>query len=260
MIDLYHITVILISFGAGILSGLLGLGGGIIVFPAFFYLMPFLGFKTFTVSEITGIAATQSLAGIFFAYLNHRKFDTINVKLIKSVIFVAIIGALLGGIAAKFISEVILLWFYLFLLVVAVIIILAPRLETCESKQECTFNRPILINIFIFVSMLIASALGFAGALTFIPVFNHFCNAGIKVAISTGTLAALITTAFVFAGKAAVGLVYFDLLPLILIGAFLGAGFGAWMNKKLSPTILKTLLIVMALIVGIRIFLTILEY
>ena len=260
MFDFYYIIIIFISLGAAFFSGLLGIGGGIIIFPAFLYLLPFLGFQTFSVNEITGIAATQSLAGIFFAFMNHRKFGIVNFKLVKTVLPAGIVGALSGAIIAKFVSEKILLFMYLLLLVLAVVLILIPKAECHNTNGECRLEKPIITNLLIVLGTFVSGALGFAGAVTFIPILNHFCKTPIKVAISTTTFIVLISTTLIFLGKAAVGLIPFNLIIFIIIGAVFGAALGAKVNRMLSSFILKMILLGVIIILGIRIFLTILEY
>lgn len=260
MFDFYHLTVIFISFGAAFFSGLLGIGGGIVIFPAFLYLIPYLGFQSFTVNQITGIAASQSLAGVFFAFINHRKSGNINVNLIKKILPVGLIGGLTGAVSAKFFSEKHLLMIYLVLLIAAGILVLLPRVEGCYNSNECKLEKPFSTYILVFCGTAISGTLGFAGAVTFIPILNYFCKAPIKIAISTTIFIVLITTSFVFLGKAAVGLVPLDLIIYIIIGAVFGANLGSKLNKALSPQILRKILILVIITLGLRIVFTVFDY
>ncbi|OGI04091.1 MAG: hypothetical protein A2Y25_11365 [Candidatus Melainabacteria bacterium GWF2_37_15] len=259
MLDLYYIIIIFVSLGAAFFSGLLGIGGGIIIFPAFLYLLPFLGFQTFSVNEITGIAATQSLAGIFFAFMNHRKFGAINLKVVKAVLPAGIIGALSGAVTAKYVSEKAMLCMYLFLLAVSAVLILIPSAES-NNSEDCKLERPVITNLIIFTGTFISGTLGFAGAVTFMPILNHFCKLPVKAAISTTTLIVLISAILIFAGKISVGLIPYNLIIFIIIGAVFGAALGSKLNRLLSPFILRMIFVGIFIILGIRIFLTILEY
>jgi|GEM_PF-1150533 len=260
MIELYYIVVILISFGAAFFSGLLGISGGIIIFPAFLYLVPFLGFESFTVNEITGIAAAQSLAGVFFAFMNHRKMGNINPKLVKKILPVGMAGGLTGTVFAKFITEQQLLIIYFILLLAAGFLVMLPRADCPYDSEECKLERPIATYLLVFCGTAISGALGFAGAVTFIPILNYFCNTPIKVAISTTIFIVLITTTIVFLGKALLGLVPFELIIFILIGALFGANVGTKVNKLLSPHTLRIILMLVILVLGLRILFTIFEY
>ena len=257
---MYHIVVICISFIAAFFSGLLGIGGGIITFPAFLYLVPFLGYSSFSVNEITGIAAAQSFAGIFFAFLHHKKIGNIDKTLVKAALPAGIAGGFIGAISAKFILEKDLLIIYLVLLAIAAILILIPQAEYFYERKRCAFNRPVLANFLIFCGTAISGAMGFAGSATFIPILNHFCKAPIKVAISTTIFIVLITTAVIFTGKASIGLIPYNLIIYIIIGAFLGAAVGTKINKMLPPWILRIIFLLVIVILGIKIFFTLLEY
>ncbi len=259
MIEFYYIIVIFVSLGAAFFSGLLGIGGGIIIFPAFLYLMPLLGFQSFTVNEITGIAAAQSLAGVTFSFINHRKHGTVNFKLVKAVLPAGIFGALSGALIAKVVTEHTLLVMYLILLIIAGVLILLPRSECTNTDGSCSFERPVSTNLLILAGTFVSGALGFAGAVTFIPILNHFCRAPMKVAISTTTFVVMISTAMIFIGKASVGLVPFDLIIFIIIGAFFGAALGANLNRILSASVLRAILLIVVITIGLRILLTLLE-
>lgn len=257
----YYIMVIFISFGAAFFSGLLGIGGGMIIFPSFLFLMPHLGFQTFTVREITGIAAIQSFTGVFFSYLNHKKLGRINMKLVKTVLPIGLVGGLTGAISAKFIEERELLIIYLILLIIAVIMMIIPEADVNDNNDnDCMLKNPVIANLLILFGTAISGSLGFAGAVTFIPILNHFCKASIKVAISTTILIVLITTGVVLAGKIFVGLVPFELIIYIIIGAMFGAKLGTKVNRILPPIVLRMILVAVILVIGSRIFFTILQY
>ncbi len=260
MFSFYHIIVIFISFGAAFFSGLLGIGGGIVIFPAFLYLIPHLGFESFSVNQITGIAATQSLAGVLFAYMNHRKIGHINKKLVREILPAGIVGGVTGAVSARFFTEQQLLIIYLVLLFAAGTLVLMPRAECPYNDEECKLERPIATYLMVFLGTAVSGALGFAGAVTFIPILNYFCKVPIKVAISTTILIVLITTSFVFLGKAIVGLVPLDLIVFILIGAVFGANVGAKVNKALSPQVLRIILLIVIIVLGLRILFSISEF
>ncbi|SNY89953.1 Uncharacterized membrane protein YfcA [Cohaesibacter sp. ES.047] len=100
---------ILILFGvialsgavAGIISGLLGVGGGIILVPAFFYAFTTLGYQP---DQLMQICVATSTGTIIFTSLrsvmSHHKRGAVSVSLIKSWGPFIAIGALIGVFAA----------------------------------------------------------------------------------------------------------------------------------------------------------------
>ena len=141
----------------------------------------------------------------------------------------------------------------------AIVLILIPKAE-CSYVGECKFKKTAFVNFLILLGTTISGSLGFAGAFTFIPILNHFCNAPLKIAISSTTLIVFIITILVFAGKFAIGLVPFELILFIIIGSIFGANLGARLNKILSSSALRAILLFVIVFIGIRIFFTVMEY
>jgi uncharacterized membrane protein YfcA len=82
------IIVVLIGLAAGILSGLVGVGGGIIIVPALVF---FVGFSQHQ-AQGTSLGILLLPAGIF-AVINYYKQDYIDLK----VVFILFIGFIIGG-------------------------------------------------------------------------------------------------------------------------------------------------------------------
>src|ERR1700726_4660169 len=82
------IIIILVGLAAGILSGLVGIGGGIIIVPALIF---FLGFSQHQ-AQGTSLGILLLPAGIF-AVLNYYKQGYIDIK----VVLILFVGFVLGG-------------------------------------------------------------------------------------------------------------------------------------------------------------------
>lgn len=252
----YYLIIVLISIGAAFFSGLLGIGGGIILIPSYLYLLPLLGFDHFSVNVITGVAATQAMAAGFFAFKNHSKFEVVNKSIAYKVALFAIPGAFAGTIVSSYLSSKQLLFVYLVILTFAGLSVLIPETLVSEENPSYRLKNPILVNFIILVSTAISSAMGFGGAVNFIPILNHFYKMPIKSTISTVTYLIVITTLVTFLGKMFLGLVPFNLIPLIVAGSALGAWIGAKISRGLSPLTLKIILFIVVLTIWIRIFIT----
>ena len=92
---------VIIGFGAGILSGMIGIGGGLIMVPALVYLM---GMNQFE-AQGTSIAAMLPPIGILAAF-NYYKVDAINMKFAIIIGLTFVLGGYLGSkLTLNFISE-----------------------------------------------------------------------------------------------------------------------------------------------------------
>jgi uncharacterized membrane protein YfcA len=104
LIDLLPFALALLATGAvaGVLAGLLGVGGGIVIVPVLFNLLPFLGVDD---SVLMHVAVGTSLATIIptsiISARSHHKRGGLDMDLLKSLgplIFVGVVlGTLLGG-------------------------------------------------------------------------------------------------------------------------------------------------------------------
>ena len=90
----------LIGLAAGMLSGLIGVGGGIIVVPALVY---FLGFSQYQ-AQGTSLGLLLLPVGIL-AVMNYYNKGQIDIKVVGIMAFAFILGGWLGSKLALYISE-----------------------------------------------------------------------------------------------------------------------------------------------------------
>ena len=105
-------TLAAVAIGAGvaggILAGLLGVGGGIVIVPALYIALSFIGSDPAITMQV---AVGTSLATIVFTSLSsaigHHKKGALDYQLLKlwgpSIVVGVLIGAVLGGLVSGFI-------------------------------------------------------------------------------------------------------------------------------------------------------------
>ena len=93
---------------SGILAGLFGIGGGIVIIPALFYVFEYLDIPTIITSHLV---LGTSLGVIVFSALSsafaHSRNKNVEWDIIKIVVPGIVVGAALGGITASFLESVI---------------------------------------------------------------------------------------------------------------------------------------------------------
>jgi uncharacterized membrane protein YfcA len=95
------IILIFIGFGAGVISGMIGIGGGLIIVPSLVY---FMGLSQFG-AQGTSIAAMLPPIGILAA-INYYKADVIDMKYAMIIALTFVVGGYLGSkLTLNFISE-----------------------------------------------------------------------------------------------------------------------------------------------------------
>jgi hypothetical protein len=93
------IILIIIGFTAGVLSGLFGIGGGIIIIPALIYIIGFTQLK----AQGPSLAILLPPVGIL-AFLEYYKKGNVDIKAGIIICITLLLGAMLGGRIAQYIS------------------------------------------------------------------------------------------------------------------------------------------------------------
>ncbi len=69
----FYLFLLLVGASVGFLSGMLGIGGGIVMFPLLLYVPPFLGFNGIDVKSITGLTMAQGFFSALTAMFYYHK-------------------------------------------------------------------------------------------------------------------------------------------------------------------------------------------
>lgn len=249
---MFELIVLIMSICAGFFTGLLGVGGGIIIFPAFLYIIPLLGFKTLPINLITGITTVQILAGSFFAYLSHRGESSMEFRELAIIGASAALGCLSGAIGSVFFSQKFLLALYLTILIIAFLSMTVVKLDKCAAESP----RKKLVSILCYFSGIFSGALGLGGAVLYIPILRYFYCISTKDCVANVTFIVFSGAILTFIGKAATSQIPYYLAIFTLLGSLVGAKIGAYVNKKLESNTLKKILLSIIIITGIRVFIS----
>lgn len=103
-ISLLPMFVLLIAIGAatGLIAGLLGVGGGIVLVPAFFYAFGQLGFDTSHVMQVAiGTSAATIVVTSIRSLRAHARKGAVDFAVLRAWAPFLVVGALLGVLAAS---------------------------------------------------------------------------------------------------------------------------------------------------------------
>jgi len=181
MIMAYWLSYILLGAFAGVLAGLLGVGGGIVIVPVLTFLFTA---QHLPEHHIIHMALGTSLASIIFTSLAsfraHHFRGAVSWEVLRRISPGIVTGTLLGSCLAAQLSTPILKWFFvLFLYYVALQIFLnfrpAPARQLPGSR-----------GMFAVGSLIggISSLVGIGGGVMSVP-FLIWCNVELRCAIGT---------------------------------------------------------------------------
>lgn len=256
---------LLIGAVAGILSGLLGLGGGVIIIPSLVLL--FVHITNFPVADVFHLAIGTSLASIvivaIISMLSYLHQAQISWSLARRLLPGLLVGAAVGGVITNFLpGHWLRVFFALFLFVVAIWSFLQTTKKTDEAPSSTLPNHGIMFIISWLIG-LISGMLGVGIGSTTVPFLLHH-----KVAVRTATatvVACTVPTALVgsiayllenYQGAVepyTLGYVYLPALAGISIASILFAPLGVFLALHLPTKLLKRIFAVF--LVGLSILL-----
>lgn len=251
-----YISLLVLGLAAGILSGLFGIGGGVIMVPM---LITVFGL-TLTHANATSLAAMLLPVGVL-GVIEYYKANLINIKESLWIALGLTLGSAIGAEFAVSIPENTLKMLYsLFLLYVAISFLDIPSYFKKEkipsNKLKKVYSSVFPFVILGFLAGIIAGMFGKGGGMIIVPALIAFFNYDTKQATGT-SLAALqlpvgLPGVVIYAQNGSLNYYYAGLIALgIVIGAFFGTKMAIKLPNKLFKKIYAAFLL---LTVGILLF------
>lgn len=255
-----YVFFILSGATAGLLSGLLGIGGGVIVVPMLALLFKWQGFASTTIMHMAaGTSLAVMIATTSRSLASHLKRKIKFWSIYKTLAPSVIIGTMTGAIAAHFIhSDILKIIFGIFVLVVAAKMLLNPKAK--PTRQLPGMMGRSIIGFIIGGK---SGLLGIGGGALTIPILTH-CNVNMRravvISVATGlTVATIGTCTFILTGLHtahlpawSLGYVYTPAWPFVAGGSALCAPLGVMLSHKINTAWLKRIFAVFLVIVGVH--------
>ncbi|MEC9434510.1 MAG: sulfite exporter TauE/SafE family protein [Pseudomonadota bacterium] len=235
---------------AGVLAGLLGVGGGIVIVPVLSWLLALVALPDALTQHL---AVATSLATIIPTSISsarsHRKRGSVDMERLRLWAPGVILGALAGGLVAKFASgDALRLVFGVVALLVAVNMFMPRQVQAAEAPPKgAPANWSIAGVIGLFSSMM-----GIGGGTLAVPIQSAV---GIPIRTAVGTASALGlliavpgTLGFIWAGwnveglpPLSLGYVSLPAVALIVPATWVFAPQGAKLAHRVDQALLRRL-------------------
>jgi uncharacterized protein len=262
-IDILIIIVLLvIGFSTGILSGLLGIGGGVVFVPTLLIVLPLIGLEKDVI--LVSAIATSLFAGSFASassFYNHKKRKNI---VLKEGIILGIGAIISASLAPKITVE--LDPVVLKIIISCFITLVALKLLLTNSSKEIisrNINPFWLLPFGLFLGG-IAAISGLGGGVFYVPVLLYFLNGDLKLSVGTSSIVIFLT---MFSSTISFGFLnstwystifqfgYLNIASALILGisAIFGAYFGVKLIFKVPIPIFRKIFSVFLLLVVIKI-------
>lgn len=244
---------------AGVLAGLLGVGGGIVLVPAFFYAFSALGYDS---PQLMQICLGTSLATIIVTSLrslnSHHKKNAVEWDILRGWGLGIVIGALIGVTVATQLRSVVLQALFGGLgMCIGLYMTLGRSDWRLGDAMPSGVLRAILSPLTGFLSVLMGIGGGSFGVPTMtlygVPIHRAVATAsGYGVIIALPAVIGFLFADIAFAPPLTVGAVNFGAFGVVVAMTLITAPWGAALAHRLDPKPLKRVFGVFLILVALN--------
>ncbi|MBU0481198.1 MAG: sulfite exporter TauE/SafE family protein [Proteobacteria bacterium] len=251
--EMFLVIAILGAF-AGFMSGMLGIGGGIIMAPLLLYVPEWLGFPPLPMRDVAGLTIVQGLVACLSGAVTHNQFRFVSRSLTGWMGITIFITALTGGVAAGYVSNDILLTIFALLALSAAVLMFIPAGAESEEPDVAGFSFSRLKAVSAAGAVgLLGGLVGQGGSFLLIPLMTSFVEVPTRIAIGSNLAIVFLSSLAAFFGKALTGQIVWPLTLPIILTVIPAAHFGSLLSRKVQVARLRTLLAILIALAAIRI-------
>lgn len=253
------LLIFLAAVGAsvGFLSGLLGIGGGIVMFPLLLYVPPVAGLGGIDVKSVTGLTMVQGFFSALTAMLYYYKNALVNKTLVFTLGISLFLSSLSGALASRLVPDGPLLFVFATLALIAAVMMLLPRSyqhdDLTEDKVDFRKGTAAVIGILLGFCL---GLVGQGGAFILIPMMLYVLKIPLRVALGSTLAIGLFSSTAGLVGKIATHQVPFLLTVPLLAGAIPAARWGSIVGKRTKTRFLKWLLALIIAATAIKVWIS----
>ena len=250
--------LVLSGFTAAFLSGLVGVGGAVVLTPILLYVPPLFGLPALDIVTVTGITIVQVTGGALSAGLAHLRDRHVDRGLFVAVAPAMTVTAFAGAAASVLVTGVVLEATFATLAGLSALALLVLRHRTAPATEgPATFSR-LLAGVVAAVIGFLAGMIGAGGAFVLIPALLYLVRVPLRVTIGTTLWVVVVVSLAGLAGKAVTDQIEWPLAIALLVGALPAGPLGTRLSRRTRPARLATVLGLVVLAVSIRMWIDIL--
>lgn len=241
-----------LGFVGGFLSGLLGVGGGIVMVPLLLFLPPLLGLPSLDMRSVAGLTIVHVFAAALLGYLVHRRRQATNPLVVRWMGGAMVAGTGLGGVLSRYVSLVVLeAAFVLLALAAAPLLFMPPPGDEVGEGPAADFSRSLAVGAGLVIGLL-SGLVGVGGAFLLIPVMIYFLGIPTRAAIGSSLGVVLVASVSGVVAKLATGQVLVTWAAALVAGAAPGSWTGARVSQRVSARGLRLALAVLVTLTAVR--------
>ena len=247
-----EVVVALAGLISSFLSGLLGIGGGIVLTPLLLYAPQLLGPQPLPVKIVTGLTVVQAISGSVLGAQRHRAYGNVSRRLVLLMGPPAAAASLIGAYLSRDASDQVLLLIFAAFAFLGAIFLVLPVEAQDATAGNVRANVPLAVALAAFIG--IFGGMVGIGAIAFIvAVLVYFVRVPPRVAIGSSLGIGMFSAVAAFIGKAATAQVDPTLALIVIASALVASPVGAWVSVRTNTDVLLRILAVVVAMAGVRI-------
>lgn len=246
-------TLFFLSLVGGLCSGLLGVGGAVVLIPLMLAVPPLVGAGQLNMSEVAGITMVQVLASSIAGCLAHRRDGFTHTKTVFSIGIPMGLCALLGALFSKSMDNKTMLVIFGFIVIIAFVLLLFKKVdrEMGDSPKDFEFNAPLSVAIGGAVGT-VSGIVGAGGGFVLIPLMITVLKIPMRVTVGSSLGIVFLGALMGSIGKAVSLQVNWIYLLPVLLGSIPAARIGARVSKAIPATHIRLMLMIVVFLTLLR--------
>jgi len=238
---------------ASFLSGLLGIGGGLVLTPLLLYLPPLVGGVAIPVKIVTGLTIVQAISGSLLGAIRHRSYGNVSVPLVWLMGPPSAIASLIGALVSQGTSDRVLLLIFAVMAFAGAVMLMLP----VEPRDANTIavRRPLAIAIALVIGFF-GGMVGIGGIAFIIAALVYMLRVPARLAIGTSLGIGLFAAVAALVGKAATAQIDAPLASIVFVSALVASPVGAAVSVRTQPRLLLGILSAIVIVAAVRIAIT----
>jgi uncharacterized membrane protein YfcA len=256
----FILTLAALGFVGAFASGLVGVGGAIVMIPLLLYVPPLLGVGGLDIKTVAGVTMAQVLAASLMGAWTHGRSAMLHRRLALWGGAAMALGSLAGAVGSRFVGGRVLLLVFALMATAALLLMIIKPVEPDPTAGAKTvpFNRAEAVGIPGAVGVM-SGLVGAGGAFLLMPVLIGVMRVPVRLSIGTSLAIAGAGAFLGFFGKLATGQVPLVAAAAVVAGSLPGAGLGARLSRRAPVDVLRVVLGIVIALAALRVWIDVLS-
>jgi uncharacterized membrane protein YfcA len=240
---------------ASFLSGLLGIGGGLVLTPLLLYLPQLFGGAALPVKIVTGLTIVQAISGALLGLWRHSSYGNVSRSIVLLMGPPSALSALVGAFVSRGVEDRVLLLVFAALAFTGAIMLLLPPRTKDRPTSEATVNRPLAVAIAVVLGFF-GGLVGIGGIAFILAALVYLLGVPVRIAIGTSLGIGIFAALAALVGKAATAQIDPPLAAIVFVAALVASPVGAAVSVRTQPRQLLLILAVVVALAAVRVAIT----